>query len=70
MRRFYEPILTGSQQILLSRGMGTHSPPGPHILLSSWLKGLDPNFTINVVEGHPGALATVSYFTLFSDGEN
>jgi hypothetical protein len=26
----------------------------------SWLKGSDPNFTINVFGGQPGALATVS----------
>jgi hypothetical protein len=29
-------------------------------VLPSWLKGSDPNFTINVFGGQPGALATVS----------
>jgi hypothetical protein len=31
-------------------------------VLPSWLKGSDPNFTINVFWGQPGALATVSAF--------
>ena len=34
--------------------------PGPYIVLPSWLKGSDPDFTINVFGGQPGALATVS----------
>jgi hypothetical protein len=29
-------------------------------VLPSWLKGSDPNFTINGFWGQPGALATVS----------
>ena len=29
-------------------------------MLPSWLKGSDPNFTINGFWGQPGALATVS----------
>ena len=32
----------------------------------SWLKGSDPNFTINVFGGQPGALATVSNFTSYT----
>src|SRR4029077_5032127 len=40
-------------------GSGRYSP-GPNIVLPSWLKGSDPNFTINVFWGQPGALATVS----------
>jgi hypothetical protein len=34
--------------------------------LPSWLKGSDPNFTINVFWGQPGALATVSFCRKFS----
>jgi len=47
-------------------------------VLPSWLKGSDPNFTINGFWGQPGALATVSitvdfqneatYFQLLADG--
>jgi hypothetical protein len=40
-------------------GSGRYSP-GPNIVLPSWRKGSDPNCTINVFWGQPGALATVS----------
>src|SRR5262249_16184529 len=45
-------------------GSGRYSP-GPNIVLPSWLKGSDPNCTINVFGGQPGALATVSILSGF-----
>src|SRR5262244_1174932 len=45
--------------VIPALGSGRHSP-GPNIVLPSWLKGSDPNCTINVFWGQPGALATVS----------
>src|SRR5215831_35257 len=45
--------------VIPALGSGRYSP-GPNIMLPSWLKGSDPNFTINVFGGQPGALATVS----------
>src|SRR6266702_3556385 len=45
--------------VIPALGSGRYSP-GPNIVLPSWLKGSDPNFTINVFWGQPGALATVS----------
>jgi len=47
--------------VIPALGSGRYSP-GPNIGLPSWLKGADPNFTINVFWGQPGALATVSQF--------
>src|SRR5215469_11476976 len=46
--------------VIPALGSGRYSP-GPNIGLPSWLKGSDPNCTINVFWGQPGALATVSY---------
>src|SRR5215813_1934036 len=47
--------------VIPALGSGRYSP-GPNIVLPSWRKGSDPNFTINVFWGQPGALATVSNF--------
>src|SRR5882672_7852922 len=54
--------LTDSQTLekaTLRQNPGRYSP-GPNIGLPSWLKGSDPNFTITVFWGQPGARATVS----------
>src|SRR6266446_4450594 len=48
-----------SGAVIPALGSGRYSP-GPNIVLSSWLKGSDPNFTITVFWGQPGARATVS----------
>src|SRR6266446_4940904 len=48
-----------SGAVIPALGSGRYSP-GPNIVLPSWLKGSDPNFTITVFWGQPGALATVS----------
>src|SRR5215510_6118117 len=45
--------------VIPALGSGRYSP-GPNIELPSWLKGSDPNCTITVFWGQPGALATVS----------
>src|SRR5712691_13444956 len=45
--------------VIPSLGSGRYAP-GPNIGLSSWLKGEDPNYTINVCWGQPGILAIVS----------
>src|SRR6266702_1370415 len=45
--------------VIPSLGSGRYAP-GPNIGLPSWLKGSDPNYTINVCWGQPGVLATVS----------
>src|SRR5262245_37660518 len=45
--------------VIPALGSGRYSP-GPNIVLPSWRKGSVLNFTINVVWGQPGALATVS----------
>src|SRR5215475_13041356 len=45
--------------VIPALGSGRYSP-GPNIGLPSWRKGSDPNFTITVFWGQPGALATVS----------
>src|SRR4029077_4069152 len=45
--------------VIPALGSGRYTP-GPNIVLPSWLKGSDPNFTINGFWGQPGALATVS----------
>src|SRR5262244_2411539 len=45
--------------VIPALGSGRYSP-GPNIVGPSWLKGSDPNCTINVFGGQPGALATVS----------
>src|SRR5262247_4008652 len=45
--------------VIPALGSGRYSP-GPNIVLPSWLKGSDPNCTITVFWGQPGALATVS----------
>src|SRR5215831_1775140 len=45
--------------VIPALGSGRYSP-GPNIVLPSWRKGSDPNCTINVFWGQPGALATVS----------
>src|SRR5215475_4429133 len=50
--------------VIPALGSGRYSP-GPNIVLSSWLKGSDPNCTINVFWGQPGALATVSKKVVF-----
>src|SRR5215475_10446337 len=55
--------------VIPALGSGRYSP-GPNIVLPSWRKGSDPHFTTNVFWGQPGALATVSHFTGFSDGGN
>src|ERR1043166_4707553 len=47
--------------VIPALGSGRYSP-GPYIVLPSWLKDSDPNCTINVFWGQPGALATVSEF--------
>jgi hypothetical protein len=47
--------------VIPALGSGRYSP-GPNIVLPSWLKDSDPNFTINVFWGQPGTLATVSDF--------
>src|SRR6266478_7816016 len=46
--------------VIPALGSGRYTP-GPNIVLPSWLKGSDPNFTINGFWGQPGALATVSF---------
>src|SRR5215510_15947166 len=48
--------------VIPALGSGRYSP-GPNIVLPSWLKGSDPNCTITVFWGQPGALATVSICT-------
>src|SRR5262252_2341719 len=45
--------------VIPALGSGRYSP-GPYIVLPSWLKDSDPNCTLNVFWGQPGALATVS----------
>src|SRR6266566_9442558 len=50
-----------SGAVIPALGSGRYAP-GPNIVLPSWLKGSDPNFTINGFWGQPGALATVSIF--------
>src|SRR5262249_23351680 len=50
--------------VIPALGSGRYSP-GPNIVLPSWLKGSDPNCTITVFWGQPGALATVSFFRQF-----
>ena len=40
--RFYEPILTGSQQILLSWGLGTNSQQANPAFLTYWPKPNKP----------------------------
>src|SRR4030095_3864361 len=55
--------------VIPTLGAGRYSP-GPNIVLPSWRKGSDPNCTITVFWGQPGALATVSYFfQLLGDGK-
>src|SRR2546422_11311625 len=49
----------GPGAVIPALGSGRYAP-GPNIVLPSWLKGSDPNFTINGFWGQPGALATVS----------
>ena len=51
-----------------SLGSGRYSP-GPNIGLSSWLKGEDPNYTINVCWGQPGILAIVSFSVQYHPGK-
>src|SRR5215468_10846438 len=50
--------------VIPALGSGRYSP-GPNIVLPSWLKGSDPNCTITVFWGQPGALATVSNLSQF-----
>src|SRR5262250_2363287 len=53
--------------VIPALGSGRYSP-GPNIGLPSWRKGSDPNCTINVFWGQPGALATVSKNLLIAPG--
>src|SRR5215471_7065190 len=50
--------------VIPALGSGRYSP-GPYIVLPSWLKDSDPNCTLNVFWGQPGALATVSFYATF-----
>src|SRR6266478_8881135 len=58
-----------SGAVIPALGSGRYSP-GPNIVLSSWLKGSDPNFTITVFWGQPGARATVSILPGFQGYRN
>src|SRR5919204_882905 len=55
-----------SGAVIPALGSGRYSP-GPNIVLPSWLKGSDPNFTITVFWGQPGTLATVSENPMLSE---
>src|SRR5215468_9292844 len=50
--------------VIPALGSGRYSP-GPNIVLPSWFKDSDPNCTLNVCGGQPGALATVSLVSRF-----